>query len=86
MKVTNVMTVCLAASSILLFIVSIVIISQYTNRITHPITKLTDLTESLKKASDIEAKKLIIQKVKDDQIFSFIKQQDSKRAELKTLK
>ena len=57
---------CLGVSTLLLFIISVIVIVQYTNRITHPITKLTDLTESLKRASDVEAKMLIINEVKDD--------------------
>ena len=77
---------CLGVSTLLLFIISVIVIVQYTNRITHPITKLTDLTESLKRASDVEAKMLIINEVKDDQIFKFIKEKDSKKAELKSLK
>lgn len=55
---------------ILLFVV------HFTKRITEPIERLTELTQELKQATDVEAKKEVIQKVKNEQIFHFMRRDE----------
>jgi type II secretory pathway component PulJ len=50
-------------SSVLLFALISVIVWMFTKQITEPIRRLTELTEKLKQATDVEAKKVVINTV-----------------------
>jgi len=47
---------------------------MFTKQITEPIRRLTELTEKLKQATDVEAKKVVINTVQQDPIFHSIRQ------------
>jgi len=62
-------------SSIILSVVIWIIIVIFTKRLTQPIQVLTKLTEELKKATDYEGKKKVIQDAKNNEIFKNIHEQ-----------
>lgn len=55
------------------------IVFYFTKRISEPITKLTDLTTLLKQATDIDGKKEVIKKVKEDPMFAAIRDSCEKK-------
>jgi hypothetical protein len=59
-------------SNVGFFLLVSCIVLGFTRIITQPIKRLTQLTTELKQATDLESKKLVIDKVKSDMIFKEI--------------
>ena len=57
------------STSMVLFFVIACIVWSFTNRISEPMRRLTELTTELKEATDAQAKLDIIEKVRNEEIF-----------------